>query len=549
MRARSKTSKIFGVVLIASLLLSTLGVSPAAAQNQGGEAGSTWFNLPSIPLRIDPNGAASVAGFNIGPVLPSAIVQQLQGAGIQKLEVRVGHNGILLYSNGTPLPSLSWNTDSVATLQEVIQRAPGVPNASMISGLLPWLRRIGIGVALKLSDAADELPRWTGETTFAAEPPAATVGPFQLGGVAFDESGNLRIGSVPGSALGLSGPLLDANALGLLNQLGLDKVQVKTDPTGIMLSMNDRPLPGLTYNGTALEAVKPIVSAFAPTAAPMLDTVLPLLPGLQVDAAVSFTGEPAGAMQLGTVPVVLNSDGTLTAFGVALPGGPMVPADLLQKLQQAGVQKLDVDVSQEGLFLAANGQTLPTITWTPESLNKLASIVAPLAGISSDMISGGLNLISETGGLKAAVAVGGGEALPAEINKTLQAPSTEGAPVMRLNASVQQGAIQSIEGLGNLADLGLDPIALPPNVTQILSQLGAQQIQLNTDPGQVNVLLDGATALTLNWDQASLQSVLMLATPFLAGTPLEDPNVSKLVQEQIMPLLPGSDVDVTLTLN
>lgn len=540
MQVQSKSYKILVVVLIASLVLTACG---------GGTTGSTWFNVPSIPLRMGTDGSVSVAGFSLGPVLPAALVQQLQGAGVDKLEVRIGYNGVQIYNNGTPLPYLSWNAESVATLQDLLKQMPNLPNGSTIASLLPWLRTIGAGLALKLSPAADQVPRWTGETTFAPEQPAATVGPFRLGGIAFDESGNLSIAGIPGSALGLSGPLLDANTLAMLQSFGLDKIQVKTDPNGIMLSMNDRPLPGLAFNTQSLEAVKPLVNAFAPNLAPMLDTVLPLLPGLQVDAAVSFTGEPAGEMSLGTVPVVLNSDGSLSAFGVPLPGGAMVPADLMQKFQQAGVQKLDIDVGQEGLFLAANGQTLPTITWTPESLTQLAGIIAPLAGLSPEMINGALNLISQTGGLKAVVAVGGGEATPTEINRTLQTPSTEGAPILRLNANVTNGAIQDIEGLGSLTDLGVGPVALPPNVLQIFDQLGASQVQVNTDPGQVNILLDGATALTLNWDQASLQSVLSLATPFLAGTPLEDPNVAKLVTEQILPLLPGADVDLTLNLN
>jgi hypothetical protein len=72
---------------------------------------------------------------------------------------------------------------------------------------------------------------------------------------------------------------------------------------------------------------------------------------------------------------------------------------------------------------------------------------------------------------------------------------------------------------------------------------------INTGDGKVDVQLDGNTALTLNWDVPSIQTTLQLAGPFLAGTPLEDPNVSRLVNEQIVPLLPGADVDVTLNLN
>ena len=63
-------SKILGVflVLLSAFLLSACG---------GGNTGSTWFNLPSIPLRIQPDGTAKVFGFSLGPnpIVPPATLQ------------------------------------------------------------------------------------------------------------------------------------------------------------------------------------------------------------------------------------------------------------------------------------------------------------------------------------------------------------------------------------------------------------------------------------------------------------------------------------------
>lgn len=539
MQARAKISQLAVVVLAASLILAACG---------GGTTGSTWFNLPSIPVNFGADGSATVLGFNIGQILPAATLQQLQGAGVHKLEVRIGYNGIHVYNNGIDLPYLSWDADAVTTLQDLLRQNPSIPNNTLIANLLPWLRTIGLGVALNLSPEAGNVTRWSGETNFTPETPASVIGPFELGGIAFDDSGNLRIGSVPGSVLGLAGPLLPPDVLNLLASMGIDKLQVNVDPNVIALSMNDRALPGLAYDSGSLAAARPLIDAFAPTLGPTLDTVLPVLQAADLDLAVSFTGEPAGSMSLGAVPVQINDDGTLSTFGVAVPGVTL-PADLLQQLQAAGVETLNVDVNQEGLFLAANGQTLPTITWTPESLATLAGVVAPIAGVSPDMISGALDLISETGGIKANIGVGEAAASNEEINRTLTVPSGEGAAVLRLNANVENGAITSVEGLGDLDDLGIGAIALPANVTQILGQLGAQQLELNTDAGKADLLLDGNTALTINWDEPSLQSALQLATPFLADTPLADPAVAQFVQQQIVPQLPNADVDIRLNLN
>jgi len=537
MQARLRLTKILAVALIASLVLSACG---------GGTSGSTWFNLPSIPLNVQPDGSVStVLGLNLGAI---PAVQQLQGTGFDRLEVRIGYSGIMIYANGTPLPMVTWSADAVETLQGVLRNAPQVPNGAMIANLLPWLRTIGLGVAINLTPAASGVARWSGETPLAADPPTATtIGPINVGSVAFDETGNLNIGSVPGSDLGL-GPLLDANTLGMLQSFGITKVQVTTQPGSINLSLNDQPLPGLAYNAAALEAAKPLINTFAPAAAPMVDQVVPILPSLALDAVVSFDGQPAGTTSIGNLPVVLNTDGTVSAFGIPVGSTPVVPADVMQKLTAAGVTSLNVDVNQGGLFLAANGQTLPTITWTPESLNTLTTVIAPLAGIDPAMISSGMALLNETGGIKASIGVGA-EAAAADVNTALAATAAPGAPILHLNANVEGGSIQSIEGVGNLADLGVGPIALPPNVMQILTQLGASQVALNTDLGKADILLDGNTALTINWDEPSLRAALSLAAPFLADTPLADPNVAKLVDEQIVPLLPSADVDVTLNLN
>ncbi len=98
MQANPKIVKILAVALIASLVLGACG---------GGTTGSTWFNLPSIPVKIGVDGSARVFGFNIGPILQPAILQQLQTANIQKLEIRLGYNGIHVYANGQDLPYIA----------------------------------------------------------------------------------------------------------------------------------------------------------------------------------------------------------------------------------------------------------------------------------------------------------------------------------------------------------------------------------------------------------------------------------------------------------
>ena len=65
---------------------------------------------------------------------------------------------------------------------------------------------------------------------------------------------------------------------------------------------------------------------------------------------------------------------------------------------------------------------------------------------------------------------------------------------------------------------------------------------------KLNIQLDGKNALTIGFDAASLKGALALAKPFLAGTLLEDPAISKLIEDQILPLAPSADLDVQVNL-
>ncbi|MCX6050793.1 MAG: hypothetical protein NT075_37365 [Chloroflexi bacterium] len=572
MQVNPKIIKIFAVALVASLVLSGCG---------GGTSGSTWFNLPSIPLRIQPDGSAKVFGFNIGPLLPPATLQQLQTANIQKLEIRLGYNGIHAYANGQDLPYIGWDAASVATLQETIRKMPNVPNANTIADWLPVARQIGLGATLTLPLAQGappvEAPRWKGETVVTTEPAPAqpTIGPFKIQSLAFDKEGNATLGSVPLSNLA---PIkLDANTLGLLNQLGLEKLAVATAPNGISLTLNDKPLPGLMYDTNSLNQALAVAGPLLPdpALANTLKEVLPKLPGAQLDVAVAFNGQPVGDTSLAPLPVAINTDGTLAVYGVAVSPNPLVPADIIQKLQAAKIQTLAVDLGQNALHLAANGQTLPSLSWAPEAMGTLTTL-AQQAGVNAELLNSGLTILKETGGIKANVSVGGGTAAVTStvastttsavtttatvtpttavtttgsvtttnaVTGSAGTTATASSAIIYLTAVIQQGALQSVGGLVP-GDLPMLPMALPANIITLLNTLGTKQLQIATVQNKLNLILDGTAAISLDYDVPSLQATLNLAAPFLGTTPLKDPNLVKLLSEQILPQIPGSNVDV-----
>ncbi len=558
MQARAKIAIAFVVVIIAIVVLVVIG---------RGTTGRTWFNLPSINVNVQADGSARVFGYNLGPILPASLVQQLQAANVQKLDVRIGNNGVHIAANGAELPYLKWNDASVAQVQEILPRLPQVPNGQMIANALPWLRTIGLGAAINLPPASGaaalDIPRWQGETDVTAETPESlAIGPLTIGSLTFDPQGNMLLEGVPAAnlepLLGMSLPALDANTLGLLNTLGAENVQVAVHPNGIDLSLNGNPLPSIAYDTARLNQVSALLPAFVqdPALVETINQVVPLLPATQATVAVSFTGEQAVETELADVSIAIEPDGSVRTLGFPVGPAGTVPVETVQQLQSAGVQRLDVSLQEQGLFLAANGQPLPNITWTGDSLATVAGIAGPMVGTDAEGI---LSLVEVATNVGPNVSLTVPPAEGAEAVEVAEEPNfalqpveaSPTAPMMRVTASVDaNGNLTMLGGLSaeEFSQLGIALPALPADLVATLQSTGAREIQLATDPGVLNVRLDGADALMVNYDEASLLAALAIATPLAGDSPLGDPSVNQLVREQIIPQVPAANVDVVLAL-
>lgn len=175
------------------LVLTLASVMLTLTACGGGNTGSTWFNLPSIPVRVQADGGATVFGL---PAVPApalaAQVQQFQAANVQKVEVRPGYNGLHIYSNGEDLPYIEWDQESMGNLGAILTALPaetGVPGG-MVAQYLPALRKIGFGLALDIPPGEGQeklaIAPWSGETTLAEEAAgeSALGGPINIGSLA-----------------------------------------------------------------------------------------------------------------------------------------------------------------------------------------------------------------------------------------------------------------------------------------------------------------------------------------------------------------------------
>jgi len=544
------------------ILLVALSVSACAASGMT----RTLFNLPSIPLRIQPDGGATIYGLPVpsnGPIFPLDVLEQVQAANIQKIETRIGNNGVHIYSNGKQLPYIAWDDDSVATLQDLIRSMPDqIPNAADIAELLPSIRSVGTGVTLHFppgeGQEALNIPDWEGETTIEAQAPEEpTLGPFTVGSLAFDENGMATIEGVPAADLGVAGlPQLDEATLGLLQGLGADQIDVSVKHDGLKIMLGDKPLPSIIYNDSSLQEVLAIADPVLddPDTMSLLNDVVPMLSGADINLNVSLTGEPVKPTELADVPLTINDDGTLSAFGFALGSDPVLDPAMLATLQDANIQKLDVKVENNSLVIGTNGQKLPSLSWGDTTFDTIGKM-APLLGVSAATLGGGMEIInrltsSTDMGLSLDLPLADGANaidIPAEMDMTMQAPDLGDTPppVIHLDAAFSNGQLASIAGITSDE---LSSITLPPDIGDMLEELDAGELKIKSEANSLNVMLDGETMLALNYDTPSLMAVMDLAAPMMEGTMLEEELIQQFISENILPLIPGADIDITVAL-
>jgi hypothetical protein len=418
-----------------------------------------------------------------------------------------------------------------------------------------------MGANLKIPPAQGQpvldVPRWSGEPSAPTPAEGAGTGTPLSIGLSFDPEGNpSALGMSPDALAAMVGgalPTLDPGTLQMLGNMGWNTLQIKTTPTGITLTANDdQPLPSLAFDEASLqrlvEVITPMMAATPDTLA-TIQQVTSILPSQNLDLKIGFNGTPVETV-LSDLPVGIADNGAITFGGLPIPGAT-IPAATLEQLKTAGVQSVGVAATEGGILLAINGETLPKISYTDEGLNTIANLVGPMAGVSPQMITGGLQAVT-TAGLSTSIALPGGEAAPAPTAPTFAPPAVGDVPppTLRVAVTISDGQITSIGGLSaeQLGALGVTLPTLPPEVDTALQGLNAQQINIATEPNRLRVTADEKDVVSLEYDQASLKSAWNLAKPQMADGPLADPALQQLIEEQFLPLLPGADIRVAITL-
>jgi hypothetical protein len=323
------------VVPLAALLLG------ACANNRATEVGDPnsdfYLALPRIELSVDANGTPSLA--NVDPKvvnmltlgqldltqfpIPKDYVDWLVSAGVQHMEIVHKGDGLFIFVNNKPMPHVGWNGDSIATVgnttADVLGRYQMISDAQAktIKILAPFVRRLGVDLAVRFPIAQGAAPielRPAGGKIEAVANKAGDPLAQARMVVTYDGSGVPSVAGLSTSDLetltGLSMAQLnlDPTMVKTMTELGIQHVSMSTDKDGLLLGVNDKPLPSIVWNDQYLANGAELFSALNtyPEYASLNDLVKQLLPSLQqanIQLALRFPLAPgAQKLQSAVVP-------------------------------------------------------------------------------------------------------------------------------------------------------------------------------------------------------------------------------------------------------
>lgn len=520
----------------------------------GGSTGTTWFNLPSVVVRVGNDGDSLRAlGLTVGALSAfgvKEVTDRLVDGGVETLELRLGYNGIHVYVDGDELPYVYWDEESAAALAGLVdQLGVGLPVSA--DRLFAWVRRVGVGVRVSFTDGSPSY-RWSRETNITPmDAPSDVIGPLHLGGIAFNDAGALALHGVDLAALGVP-PLLDEDTRALLARLGVETVHLATTPNSLDIALNDTVvLPGLAYDERSLAAgvdFARLLLAEDPDTLELVETFLPRLPALALTVDLSFTGAPVGATQLVPLTVSVTEGGALNVLGLPVVGAEL-PADVLDTLQRADIQRLDVNFSGGSIALAANGTVLPTMALAASGLQVIDGLMDG-GGLLPDAVA-----LAET--LAGAEPLSLTLTLPGDASDPAANPLAAHAvepivledgliPFMRIDIEVEDGRVASIGGM-NAALLGLGNVTLPEALLDLAADARMNSLALKTSANTMDVLADGQSLLALKYDEESLGAFLNLLPAITEDDSMDD--FLAFAESSLVPLFVGSDIELVLNLN
>ncbi len=310
------------VVLIVALLLAGCGGKQEEAQQPKKEGPVL---LPSLTVKLSEEGAPTVLGIPpklLSTVLrqdvsafsvPADTVKQLMDAGVQHFEFIVAGDGLYVFVNGQPMPYLVMNEQTRQGVGELLKLA-GVDDkmATNVQNLLDnqFISRLGVPLVVKLP-----VPAGQAEIPVRAKGPVPLVNTDQARGsvtdpslivhmdVAVDEQGAPTLAGASmsdmqgafesaGLPVDLSSVRIDPTTVAGLTAGGIHLVQLETQPEGLYLYVNGKPLPRIAYDQARLQSALDLYAKLQPDSpnGPLLNFFGPYLQPADIELSVFLPG-------------------------------------------------------------------------------------------------------------------------------------------------------------------------------------------------------------------------------------------------------------------
>jgi len=324
------------LLLVAMVVLS--GCAPRAGAGMTADMGADDMGLvvdmPAIVLDVASDGSLSIGnvplaqmgslvGQDLSGLTVAALgidpgwIEYLSASNIQHMQINNRPDGLLLLVNGEPIPSVSWDGESLATTAATLSQLGVV--VPLLEKLLPLVQNLGLGAIVRFPVAAgmDAMPLYVegdgsaaADAAMAQEEFLAAVGeaPTLHLPVHYAADGSWTVGDLtdmewqgltgaPWTSLRLNTVVIDA-----LGSAGVKEMSFYTDPAGIHVAINGQDLPYLTWGNGELNHVLDLASQVSL----VQDYWNMAVPGADMGEVMAYVES--------VLPVVQVADANITVF-------------------------------------------------------------------------------------------------------------------------------------------------------------------------------------------------------------------------------------------
>ena len=221
----------------------------------------------------------------------------------------------------------------------------------------------------------------------------------------------------------IDGPLdlpIGEDTVFFLSVANIQHIQVSNTPDGLLLLVNGRSIPSISYDDDSLAALPGVINNFAPIG-PMADLLVelvdqigvgviarfPVAPGME-EIPMYVEGDSSAAMaaqaaqdefldSVGTpprinLPVFYHADGSISIGDLsvdelsAMTGGALGDLSMalgaLTLVRDMGISQLGISTNADGITLTIDGDTLPTLDWSDGKASNLIEVVSQIPILS-----------------------------------------------------------------------------------------------------------------------------------------------------------------------